>query len=186
MVWAVVRQVFSTLLELIQIGQLSDQEKDLEILVLRKQLAMMEQQLDKPVRLSRAERLTLAVIGAKLKAVSGRSIRQLRDVIRIVQPETGLRWHRELVRRKWTQPSKNTGGRPRTQPEIKRLVVRFARENVDWGYGKIQGELLKLDIDLSEETIANILERHGIPPAPERGSSPSWRYLSSTLHIQAA
>jgi putative transposase len=177
MVWAVVRQVFSTLLELIQIGRLSDQEKELEILVLRKQLAMLERQLDKPVRLSRAERLTLAVIGAKLKTVSGRSVKQLRDVIRIVQPETMLRWHRELVRRKWTQQTKNIGGRPRTQREIERLVVRFACENVDWGYGKIQGELLKLAIDISEETIANILERHGIPPAPERGTSPSWRHL---------
>jgi putative transposase len=173
MVWAVVRQVFSTLLELIQIGRLSEQEKDLEILVLRKQLAMMEHPLNKPVCLSRAERLTLAVIGATLKAVSGRSIKQLRDVMRIVQPETVLPWHRELVRRKGMQPSRNTGGRPRTQLEIERLVVRFARENIDWGYGKIQGELLKLDIDISEETIANILERHGIPPAPERGSSPS-------------
>jgi hypothetical protein len=71
MVWSVVRQVFSTLLELIQIGRLSDQEKALEILVLRKQLAMLVQQLDKPVRLSRAERLTLAGIGARLKAASG-------------------------------------------------------------------------------------------------------------------
>jgi putative transposase len=177
MVWAVVRQVFSTLLELIQIGRLSDQEKDLEILVLRKQLAMMEHQLDKPVRLSRAERLTLAVIGTKLKAVSGRSFKQLRDVIRIVQPETVLRWHPELVRRKWAQQAKNTGGRPRTQLEIERLVVRFARENADWGYGKIQGELLKVAIDISEETIANILERHGIPPAPERGTSPRRRHL---------
>lgn len=88
-----------------------------------------------------------------------------------------LRWHRELVRRKWAQPSKNAVGRPRTQLEIERLVVRFARENVDWGYGKIQGELLKLDIDISEKTIANILERYGIPPAPERGTSPSWRHL---------
>ena len=138
---------------------------------------MMEQQLDKPVRLSRAERLTLAVLGARLKAVSGRSIKQLRAVIRIVQPETVLRWHRELIRRKWTQPSTNTGGHPRTQLEIERLVVRFAWENVDWGYGKIQGELLKLAIDIGEETIANILERYGIPPAPERGSSPSWRHL---------
>ena len=88
MVWAVVRQVFSTLLELIQIGRLSDREKDLEILVLRKQLAIMEHRLDKPVRLSRAEQLTLAVIGTRLKTVSGRSLKQLRDVIRIVQPET--------------------------------------------------------------------------------------------------
>lgn len=179
MVWAVVRQVYSTLLELSQIGRLSDQEKDLEILVLRKQLVMLERQLDKPMRLSRAERLTLAVIGAKLKVVSGRSVKQLRDVIRIVQPETVLRWHRELVRRKWTQSSKHTGGRLRTNREIEHLVVRFARENVDWGYGKIQGELLKLDIDISEETIANILARYGILPAPERGSSPSWRHLMS-------
>ena len=116
MLWSVVMQVLSTILELLQIGRLSDQEKYLEILVLRKQLAMMEQQLDQLMRLSRAERLTLAVITAKLKAVTGRSINQLRDVIRIVQPETALRWHREMVRRKWTQQQKNTGGRPRTPP----------------------------------------------------------------------
>lgn len=177
MIWAVVRQVFSTLLELIHIGRLSAQEKDLEILVLRKQLAMMEQQLDKPVRLSRVERLTLAVITVKLKAISGRSIKQLRAVIRIVQPETILRWHQKMIRRKWTQACQNTGGRPRTHLDIERLVVQFARENDDWGYGKIQGELLKLDIDISEETIANILARYGISPAPERGSSPSWRHL---------
>ncbi|MCD4686128.1 MAG: hypothetical protein K8S97_09350, partial [Anaerolineae bacterium] len=84
MLWSVVMQVLSTILELLQIGRLSDQEKYLEILVLRKQLAMMEQQLDQLMRLSRAERLTLAVITAKLKAVTGRSINQLRDVIRIV------------------------------------------------------------------------------------------------------
>jgi putative transposase len=98
MVWSVVMQVFSTLLELIRIGHLSDQEKDLEILVLRKQLAMVERQLDKPVRLSRVERLTLAVIRVKLQAATGRTLKQLRDVIRIVQPETVLRWH---VRPEW-------------------------------------------------------------------------------------
>jgi hypothetical protein len=177
MVWSVVMQVFSTLLELIRIGRLSDQEKDLEILVLRKQLAMVERQLDKPVRLSRADRLTLAVISVKLQAATGRTLKQLRDVIRIVQPETVLRWHREMVRRKWTYQRKNTGGRPRTQRDIERLIVRFARENADWGYGKIQGELLKLGYDMSEETIAAILEQYGIPPAPERGRSPSWHHL---------
>ena len=94
-----------------------------------------------------------------------------------MQPETVLGWHRELVRRRWTQNPPNTDGCPRTPHAIERLVVRLACENTDWGYGKIQGELLKLDIDLSEETIANILERYGIPPAPERGTSPSWRHL---------
>jgi hypothetical protein len=68
MIWSVVMQVFSTLLELIRIGRLSNSKKDLEILVLRKQLAIAEHQLNKPVRLSRVERLTLAVICVKLKA----------------------------------------------------------------------------------------------------------------------
>jgi hypothetical protein len=80
MIWSVVMQVFSTVLELLRIGRLSDQKKDQEILVLRKQLAISEQQVDKPVRLSRAERLTLVVINAKLKTVTGWSIS---DVIRI-------------------------------------------------------------------------------------------------------
>jgi hypothetical protein len=102
MIWYVVMQLFSTVLEWVRIGRLSEREKDLEILVLRKQLMIMEQQLEKPVRLSRVERLTLAVISAKLKTVSGRSLKQLRDVIRLVQPETVFKWHRELVRRKWT------------------------------------------------------------------------------------
>jgi hypothetical protein len=78
MIWWAVMQVFSTLLEWIRIGRLPEQEKDSEILVLRKQLAIVEHQLNKPVRLSRAERLTLTVISAKLKAVSGRSLKELR------------------------------------------------------------------------------------------------------------
>jgi hypothetical protein len=114
MSWYVVMQLFSTLLEWVRIGRLSEQEKDLEILVLRRQLMIVEHQLEKPVRLSRVERLTLAVISAKLKVVSGRSLKQLREVIRLVQPETVFKWHRELVRRKWTHQRKQAGGRPRT------------------------------------------------------------------------
>lgn len=177
MIWYVVMQLFSTLLEWVRVGRLSEREKDLEILVLRKQLMIVEQQLEKPVRLSRVERLTLAVISAKLKTVSGRSLKQLREVIRLVQPETVFKWHRELVRRKWTYRRKQAGGRPRTPPSIEGLIVRLARENGDWGYGKIRGELAKLGHKVSRETIANILERHGILPAPERGGSPSWRHL---------
>ncbi len=177
MIWYVVMQLFSTLLEWVRVGRLSEREKDLEILVLRKQLMIVEQQLEKPVRLSRVERLTLAVISAKLKTVSGRSLKQLREVIRLVQPETVFKWHRELVRRKWTYRRKQAGGRPRTPPSIEGLIVRLARENGDWGYGKIRGELAKLGHKVSRETIANILERHGILPAPERGGSPSCRHL---------
>ena len=92
------------------------------------------------MHLSRAERLTRVVISTKLKTVSGRSLKELREVIWLVQPETVFKWHRELVRRQWTYRRKYVGGRPRTHPDIEHLIVRLARENGDWGYGKIKGE----------------------------------------------
>jgi putative transposase len=177
MTWFLMMHLFSTLMEWIRIGQLSDREKDLEILLLRKQLASVERKLDKPLRVSRAERLILAILATKLKSIKGYTVRQLREVIRIFQPETVFRWHRELVRRKWTYKQKRRGGRPRTEKAIERLVVHFARENNDWGHGKIQGELSKLGYQISETTIANILKRHNILPAPERSGSTSWRHL---------
>jgi putative transposase len=177
MIWFLMMHLFSTLMEWIRIGQLSEREKDLEILLLRKQLAIVERKLDKPLRVSRAERLILAVLATKLKSIKGYTIKQLGEVIRIFQPETVFKWHRELVRRKWTYEQKRRGGRPRMEKEVEQLVVRFARENNDWGRGKIQGELAKLGYQISETTIANILRWHNIPPAPERSSSTSWRHL---------
>ncbi len=176
MAWFIVMEVFSVLVEWVGIGRLSEREKDLEILLLRKQLAIMERKLKGPLRgVSRVEKLTLAVLAVKMRAVTGRTMRQLAASIRIVQPETVFKWHRELVRWKWNYQHKRRGGRPRTKRELEQLIVRLAREN-DWGYGKIQGELRKLGHEVSRETIANILERQGIPPAPERGSI-SWRKL---------
>lgn len=177
MLWFAVMHVFSTLLDWLRIGHLSEREKDLELLLLRHQLVILEQHATRPQRVSRAEKLTLTVIAIKLKAIKSRSVRQWRDLIRIVQPETIFKWHRELVRRKWTFRHPERGGRPRTKDELEALIVRLARENGDWGYGKIQGELGKLGYKVSEETIGNVLERHGIPPAPERRGSTSWRHL---------
>ena len=143
----------------------------------------MERTLDKPIRPSRGEKLTLAVLTTKLKAGTGRTAKELGDIIRIVQPETVLKRHRELVRRKWTQQKKNLGGRPRTAREIEQLVLRLAHEN-DWGNGKIEGELIKLGYEISDETVANILKRHAIPPAPERRPSLSWRHLMTHYQDQ--
>jgi putative transposase len=109
--------------------------------------------------------------------VTNRTIAQLDDIIRIFKPETIIGWHRALVKRKWTYQHKSKRGRPRTDKKIERLIIRLALENKDWGYGKIEGELKKLGIEIDEDTIANILDRHGIPPAPQRGSSSSWRHL---------
>ena len=177
MIWFLISQVFSLLVLLISIGRKSDQEKDLEILVLHHQLDVILRTKQAPLKSSRAERMTLAVLTTKLRKLKGHSISQLRGVIRIVQAETVLKWHRQLVEWKWTYPRKNKGGRPRTDKETEALIVRFARENSGWGYGKIVGELLKLGLGTCEETIANIFRKHGIPIAPLRKSSISWRHL---------
>ena len=121
--WFVIRQILSVLLELIVLRGQSDTNKGPEILLLRRQLAMVERKLDKPLRVSRAEKLSLAVLAMRLKANTGQSSRQMRSVLRIFQPETVFRWHRELVRRKWTHNQRGRGGRPRTDKELERLVV---------------------------------------------------------------
>ena len=119
MAWFILSQMFSTLLTLLRLGSTSDKDKDLEILILRQQLNILQRQLDKPIKLNRAEKLTLAVLSATLKKQSNRPIKQFRSLIRIFQPETVFGWHRQLVKRKWTYAKKNKGGRPPTQDKIK-------------------------------------------------------------------
>jgi len=112
----------------------------------------------------------------KLRLVSERTISELRESIRIIRPETVLKWHRELVQRKWTFKHQSSSGRPNIDAKIETLILRLAREN-DWGYGKIVGELRKLGYVVSAQTIANILKKHHIPPLPERTPSLSWNNL---------
>lgn len=143
-------------------------EKDLEILFLRQQLAVVRRQKRTPT-LSRFEKLLFATLVTQLKRTTGQPIRkQLWNALLLFQPDTVLRWHRDLVRKKWTYaPTGKRGGRRRTDPELEALVLRLAREN-SWGGGKLHGELKKLGVHLSETTLRDILRRHGIPPAPER------------------
>ena len=173
--WFWVWQIVSMVIELVRLGCRSESDKDLEILLLRRQLAIYERKQERAPHLSRGEKLTLVVLATKLKGKTGRTIKAMGDVIRIVKPATLFSWHRELVRRKWTYRHRNPG-RPRTDKEIEQLVLRLAREN-DWGYERIEGELLKLGYTISRETVGNILRRHNIPPAPDRDTSPSWRHL---------
>jgi hypothetical protein len=175
--WFILKYIFSTFLAILHIGRLSNQEKDLEILILRQQLSILQRKLSHPIKPNRVEKMTLAVLTTKIKRISHQSSNQLRDVIRIFQPETVLRWHRELVRRKWTYPHKSKGGRPSISKELEKLILRLARENPRWGYGKIQGELVKLSFKVSQPTVRNILNRHGIQPAPVRNGSIGWRHL---------
>jgi putative transposase len=111
--WFILAQLFSTLVQLIHLSRMSDQEKDLELMILRTQLDMAERQLHKPVRPTRAEKMTLAVLVARLKGYSGRPAREIRSLVRLFQPETVLRWHRDLARHKWRYARKNRSGRRR-------------------------------------------------------------------------
>jgi putative transposase len=164
---------FSWILDLFALFRLSDSDKDLELLILRQQIAILERNVDRP-RLSKIEKLTLAVLVHKFKVRTGITCRRLAESVFIFRPETILRWHRELVKRKWTFKHRRQSGRPRIDPAVEALIVRLARENPRWGYGKIEGELLKLGHDIGRTTIKDVLRRHNIPPAPERGHT-SWR-----------
>jgi transposase InsO family protein len=132
---------------------------------LREENRVLKAQLqNERLRLTDDDRRRLAVRGAAL----GR--RLLTQVATIVTPDTILRWHRQLIARKWTYP-KHGPGRPSTLPEIRRLVVRMATENPGWGYTRIQGALKNLGHRVARSTIATVLKQQGIPPSGERQTS---------------
>jgi putative transposase len=111
-------------------------------------------------------------LAAKAKRL-GRKV--LADVATIVTPETLLAWHRRLIAKKYDGSANRGLGRPRTATEIEALVVRMAEENRDWGYRRIQGALANLGHHFNHGTIANILNQHGIEPAPERSRKTTWK-----------
>ena len=144
MVLSVIAHIFTLLLELVRISRISDHDKDLEILVLRYQLGIADRKLNRTIKPERIEKLTLAVLAARLKSRTNRTTNQLQHTLRIFSPRTVIRWHNELVKRKWTYARKNKGGRPRISQDVEALILRLARENTCWGYGKIAGELIKV------------------------------------------
>jgi putative transposase len=159
------------LLELLVLRLRSERAKEIEILVLRHQLQLLERQVARP-QLRPADRALLAAFSRVLPRRAWSSFS--------VTPATLLRWHRELVARRWTYPHRL--GRPATSPEVRELVLRLARENPGWGYRRIQGELVGLGISLAPSTVWAILRRERIEPAPRRLES-SW---SEFLRRQAA
>jgi transposase InsO family protein len=130
---------------------------------------ILKAQLKTPLRLTDAERMTLAEIAYRL----GR--KALEDVANVVKPDTLLGWYRRLIARKFDgSQSRRYPGRPRIAHDIEQLVVRMAKENSDWGYDRLVGAMANLGYRLSDQTVGNILQRHGIPPAPTRKRTTTW------------
>jgi transposase InsO family protein len=141
---------------------------------LREENRVLREQLrGRRLRLDDNQRRRLAV---RAKAL-GRKV--LAEIATIVTPETLLAWHRKLIAQKYDGSARRAPGRPRTATEIEALVVRMAEENRDWGYRRIGGALSNLGHELARSTIAQILERHGLEPAPQRSQKTTWKEFLS-------
>ena len=142
---------------------------------------VLKDQLDgKRLQFTDEQRIRLAV---KAKVLGRRALDEIET---LVTPDTLLAWHRKLIAKKWTYPRKGPG-RPRVAQEITDLVLLMARENISWGYDRIQGALANLGHNIAPNTVKNILKRHGIDPAPEREKHTSWAtFLNVHWSVMAA
>ena len=165
-------QMFSKLLGWIVLRTRSDTTKEIEILVLRHQLAVLQRRTPRP-RMTWTDR---ALIAALTRLLPGR-----RRLGLLVTPATILRWHRQLVARRWTtQPTRP--GRPAIPAGVRALVVRLATENPTWGYRRIHGELAGLGYQIGASTVWTILHTAGHRPAPRR-AGPTWtEFLRAQAH----
>ena len=172
MLWSFAYLAVRGLLALVLLLGRSRRSKELEILVLRHELAVLRRQAVRP-RLSRADRAFLAVLSRSLPRAAWACF--------LVRPETLLGWHRRLVARRWTYASAGPG-RPPLDSSVGALILRLARENPRWGYRRIVGELKGLGVAVSATTVRSVLIEAGVPPTSERAGL-SWRAF---LRQQAA
>jgi transposase len=153
----------------------SDLSKDAELLVLRHENQVLRRQLVGRLRWDHADRLWLAALSRLV------SRRRWAEVFPVT-PATILRWHRNLVARKWDYASHRRPGRPCTGTSVKTLIIRMAHENPAWGHRRIQGELALLGYAIAASTVWEILHAAGIDPAP-RQAGPTWRqFLTAQAH----
>jgi putative transposase len=162
-VWSFAYLALRSLFGVVLLLGRSEHSKELEILVLRHELAILRRGSQRP-QIEPADRALLAALSRALPRSAWAAFS--------VRPETLLRWHRRLVARRWIYPHSRPG-RPPLQRERRELILRLARENPHWGYQRIAGELKSLGLAASPTTIRKVLACEGVPPAPERARQ-SW------------
>ncbi|WP_261567202.1 integrase core domain-containing protein [Frankia gtarii] len=167
-VWSLLYALTRNALGLMLLRVREDTAKEVELLVLRHQVAVLRRQVNRPT-LEPADRVVLAALSRLLPRARWGSF--------FVTPATVLRWHRELLARQRTYPRK-TPGRPPVRGEVRELVLRLARENPTWGHRRIHGELVGLGYPVGVATVRRILHRAGVDPAPRRAEG-SWRTFLS-------
>jgi putative transposase len=163
--------LFRRALEVAALRLRSREFKEVEIVVLRHELAVLSRQVGRP-RLGDSDRVFLAAASRVLRGTGQHSF--------FVRPDTLLRRHRQLVRKRWTYAGRRPG-RPAISEDIRELVLRVARENPCWGYQRIVGELAGVGVQVAATTVRSILRQAGMPPADTR-AGPCWREF---LHAHA-
>ena len=153
---------FTKILQLVRLSRRDGDELAIEVVMLRHEVAVLRRQVVRPA-LRPSDRALLAGLGRLLDRGRRRQF--------FVQPETLLRWHRDLIRRKWTYARRP--GRLSIPAGTVAIILRLARENPIWGYRRIQGELATMGVVLAPSSVWTILRRHGVDPSPMR-SGPTW------------
>jgi hypothetical protein len=170
LLWSSAHLAVRNVLALVWLLARPRRSKELEILVLRHELAMLRRQTRRP-RPTQADRAFLAALSRSLPRFAWAGFP--------VKPETLLRWHRQLVARRWTYPHRGPG-RPPLETSLHKVILRLGRENPHWGYRRIVGELKGLGITVSATSVRKVLLEDGLQPAPERSHS-SWHAVDGQL-----
>ncbi|MFL6051460.1 MAG: integrase core domain-containing protein [Actinoallomurus sp.] len=171
--WSAFYLVLCRIFQLLMLFGRGDRAKDIEIVALRHQVAVLRRQVKRP-DLNDADRVVLAALSRFLPRPSWNSF--------FVAPATLLRWHRNLIAREWTYPRRRPG-RPSTRTDIRDAVLRMARDNLTWGCQRISGELAGIGVRVPPSTVHDILKRAGLDPAPRR-SGPTWgRFLKTQAEV---